>query len=84
MSYLTHLDQRKRALAECRATRSELDGAINAVIGSYQARPLPILAGAAAIGFVLGHQQVGSAVARTGMQLATGPTWRLVRQFLQV
>lgn len=84
MSYRSDLAERRQALAACRATRSELDGAVNAVVGSYQARPLPILAGAAVVGFVLGHQQVGTTVIQASTRLATGPTWRLVRQFLQV
>lgn len=84
MSYLTHLTERRQALAACRATRTELDGAVSNVLGAYRARPLPILAGAAAIGFVLGHEQVGRSVAQASMRIATGPTWRLVRQFMQV
>lgn len=73
---------RKRALAECRRARADMDDAVDHLIGVYQAHPLPILAGAAGVGFVLAQLRAGSGVVRTGARIATGPAWRLVRQYL--
>lgn len=82
MSYARALAERKRALAGCRAARDDLDGAVDDVIGVYQAHPVPTLAGAAGVGFLLAHVGVGSGLVRTGMRIASGPAWRLVRQYL--
>lgn len=82
MSYRRILAERERALAACQAARGELRGAVDGTIDVYQAHPLPALAGAAGIGFVLAQWQVGSGLVRAGMRIATGPAWRLVRQYL--
>lgn len=82
MIYLHALREQRRALAACHAARGELHTAVGEVIGTYQAHPLPTLAGAAGIGFVLARLRVGSGLVRIGMQIATGPAWRLVRQYL--
>jgi hypothetical protein len=82
MSYLRALRERRNALAASRAARGELQAAVGEVIGTYQAHPLPTLAGAAGIGFVLAQLRVGSGLVRIGMRIATGPAWRLARQYL--
>lgn len=82
MKYLSAARQRKLALAECRAARADLDDATGRVIEVYQARPLPVLASVAGAGFVLARLRVGDRFVRTGMRIASGPGWRLVRQYL--
>jgi hypothetical protein len=82
MSYARVLAEREQALAASRAARNELRGAVDDMIGVYQAHPLPTLAGAAGIGFVLAQLRVGSGLVRVGMRIASGPAWQLVRQFL--
>lgn len=82
MSYLGCLAERKRALATCRAARGELHAAVGEVVGVYQAHPVPTLAGAAGMGFVLSQLRVGGGLVRIGMRIASGPAWQLVRQYL--
>lgn len=82
MSYTRELAKRKRALADCMTARGELDGAVDDVIGAYQAHPVPTLVGAAGVGFVLAQLRVGTGLVRTGMRIATGPAWRLLRPYL--
>lgn len=82
MTYYRALRDRRRALSRCRSARGELDAAVGAMVGAYQARPLPTLAGAAGIGFVLAQFRVGAGLVRSGMRIASGPAWGLVRQFL--
>ncbi|HEX5353592.1 MAG TPA: hypothetical protein VFW60_05895 [Rhodanobacteraceae bacterium] len=82
MNYTRALVERRRALARCRAARGELDKAVDDVIDVYRAHPLPTLAGAAGIGFAMAQLRVGSGLIRTGMRIATGPAWGLLRQFL--
>jgi hypothetical protein len=84
MNYTRALRERKRALAGSGAARNELRTAVGEVIGTYQAHPVPALAGAAGIGFVLAQLRVGGGLVRIGMQIATGPAWRLVRQYLRI
>jgi hypothetical protein len=81
MSYARARADRERALAMCRAARGDLDSAVGGVIDVYQAHPVPALAGAAGIGFVIAQFQVGSGLVRAGMRIATGPAWRMVRRF---
>lgn len=82
MSYWRILAERERALADCRAARGELHAAVGEVVGVYQAHPVPTLAGAAGIGFVLAQLRVGSGLVRIGMRVASGPAWQLIRQYL--
>lgn len=82
MSYLGALRDRRRALARCRAARGELDAAVGDMIGAYQAHPLPTLAGAAGIGFLLAQFRVGTGLMKSGMRIASGPAWGLVRQVM--
>ena len=84
MSYMRTLAERKRALAASRAARDDLRGAVGEVIGVYQAHPVPALAGAAGVGFVLSQLRVGSGLIRIGMRIASGPAWQLIRQYLAV
>lgn len=84
MNYVRTLAERKRALAASQAARGELRGAVGEVIGIYQAHPVPALAGAAGVGFVLAQLRVGSGLVRAGMRIASGPAWQLVRQYLIV
>ena len=78
------LAERKRARAASEAARGDLRVAVGEVIGIYQAHPVPALAGAAGVGFVLAQLRVGSGLVRTGMRIASGPTWQLIRQYLVV
>ncbi len=82
MNYLRALRARRRALQECERARRELHGSVEDLVASYEARPLPILAGAAGIGFVFAQMRVGSGLVRTGVRMATGPAWGLLRQFV--
>jgi hypothetical protein len=84
MIYARALAERRRAAARCRAARGDLHTAVDEVIGMYQAHPLPALAGAAGLGFMLAQFRVGSGLIRTGMRIASGPAWQLVRQFLNL
>lgn len=84
MSYMRTLAERKRALAASRAARDDLRGAVGEVIGVYQAHPVPALAGAAGVGFVLSQLRVGSGLIRIGMRIASGPAWQLIRQYMVV
>jgi hypothetical protein len=84
VSYLRTLAERKRALAASRAARDDLRGAVGEVIGVYQAHPVPALAGAAGVGFVLSQLRVGSGLIRIGMRIASGPAWQLIRQYMVV
>ncbi|MBN8737697.1 MAG: hypothetical protein J0H27_15710 [Xanthomonadales bacterium] len=84
MNYSHALAERRRAVAACRAARGELRDAVDDAIGAYQAHPLPALVGAAGVGFVLAQLRVGSGLVRTGMRIASGPAWTLVRQYLWV
>lgn len=82
MSYRRALVARERALAACRGARGDLRAAVEGVGDAYQAQPLPALVGAAGVGFVLAQFQVGSGLVRAGVRIATGPAWRLVRQYV--
>lgn len=82
MSYFRALRECRRALARCAEARGELHAAVDDLIGTYQARPFPTLAGAAGVGFLLAQFRVGTGFIRTGIRIASGPTWGLVRQFL--
>ena len=84
MSYRRAIAARRRALAECRAARRQLTGAVDGMISVYQAQPLPTLGAAAGLGFVLAQLKVGGGLVRAGMRIASGPAWRLARQYLQV
>ena len=84
MSYLRSLKERQRAHAASQLARQELRGAVGEVIGAYQAHPVPALASAAVLGFLLAQLRIGSGVVRTGMRIATGPAWHLVRQYLAI
>ena len=82
MNYPRALAERRRATAACRAARGELRAAVDDAIDAYQAHPLPALAGAAGVGFVLAQLRVGSGLIRAGMRIASGPAWTLVRQHI--
>ena len=84
MKYTRALAKRRRALAQSRAAREDLRASMHEVVDVYQAHPLPTLAGAAGIGFVLSQLQVGGGLVRAGVRVASGPAWRLVRQYLNV
>jgi len=84
VNYLRTLAERKRALAASRLARGDLRNAVGDVIDAYQAHPVPALAGAAGVGFVLSQLRVGSGLVRTGMRIASGPAWQLIRQYLIV
>jgi hypothetical protein len=84
MNYSRALAERRRAAVACLAARGQLRGAVDGVIGAYQAHPLPALAGAAGVGFVLAQLRVGGGLVRAGMRIATGPAWRLLRQYLAI
>lgn len=82
--YVKALRARKKALRECEQARRELHDSVDGVIGVYDAHPVPVLAGAAGIGFVLAQLRVGSGLVRTGIRIATGPAWQLVRRIIDL
>lgn len=82
MNYTRALSNRRQAVARCRAARADLDAAVDDVIGVYQAHPFSTLAGAAGVGFVLAQLRVGSGLIRAGARIASGPAWKLARQYL--
>jgi hypothetical protein len=84
MKYMRALAKRRQALARSRAARGELRASMHEVVDVYQAHPLPTLAGAAGIGFVLSQLRVGGGLVRAGVRVASGPAWRRVLQFLKV
>ena len=84
MKYTHALSERRRALARSRVARGELHAAVDDVIHAYQAYPMPILAGAAGMGFVMAQLRVGSGLIRAGLRIASGPAWNLIRQFLSI
>ena len=84
MSYRRALTERRKALTGARAARDDLRTAVGGVIGVYTAHPVPTLAGAAGLGFVLAQLRVGSGLVRVGMRIASGPAWRLIRQYLTI
>lgn len=82
MKYFRALSERKRALHASRAARADFEQATDALIGAWQAHPLPALACAAGAGFVLARLRAGSGIMRAAIRIASGPGWRLVRQYL--
>ena len=84
MKYTHALAERRRALARSRAARGDLHAAVDEVIHTYQAYPMPILAGAAGLGFVMAQFRVGRGLIRAGLRTASGPAWNLIRQFLSI
>ncbi|MGH8191598.1 MAG: hypothetical protein ACREP2_09145 [Rhodanobacteraceae bacterium] len=82
MNYLKALRARRLALLECKLARRELQASVDEVIVVYEAHPVPVLAGAAGLGFVLAQFRMGSGLMRMGVRIATGPAWQLVRQFV--
>lgn len=81
-NYFTALRARRRALRECERARRELHSSVEDLVAAYETRPLPILAGAAGVGFVLAQMRVGSGLVKAGARFATGPAWGVVRQFI--
>lgn len=82
MSYLRIRRERAAALVASRAARTELAVAVSGVIDVYQAHPVPTLAGAAGVGFVLAQLRVGGGLMRIGARIASGPAWRIVKTLL--
>lgn len=82
MKYLKALRARRAALRECEQARRELGGSVGELVFIYETRPVPVLAGAAGIGFVLAQLRVGSGLMRAGVRIASGPAWQFVRQFV--
>lgn len=82
MSYARAMRECGRACAASRAARTGLQASVDEMIGVYQAQPLPTLAGAAGLGFVLAQWRVGSGLIRTGMRIASGPAWTLVKRYV--
>lgn len=82
MSYARHVTRQRTALIESQAARGALAAAAGDVLGIYQRHPLPVLAGATGAGFVLARLQVGGRAVRAGMRIASGPAWRVLRQFI--
>jgi hypothetical protein len=83
VNYAQALAARRRALAASRAARGELGAAVGEALGAYQAHPVAVLLGAAGVGCVLAYARIGSGLARAGMRVASGPGWRLLRQYLR-
>jgi hypothetical protein len=83
VNYIRALAARRRALAASRAARGELGAAVGAALGAYQAHPVAVLLGAAGVGCMLARARIGSGFVRAGMRVASGPGWRLLRQYLR-
>jgi hypothetical protein len=83
VNYTRALAARRGALAASRAARGELGAAVDEVLGTYQAHPVAVLLGAAGVGCVLARARIGSGFVRAGMRVASGPGWRLLRQYLR-
>jgi hypothetical protein len=81
-TYFHALRARRRALRECEAARRKLHGSVEDLVAAYEARPWPVLAGAAGIGFVLAQMRIGSGMVKAGARVAAGPAWGLARQFV--
>jgi hypothetical protein len=84
VSYVAALRARKRALCACDGARRQMHDAVDEAIGVYRAHPVPTLAGAAGIGFMLAQLRVGGGLVRAGVRIASGPAWQLVRQYITV
>jgi hypothetical protein len=56
---------------------------VGAALGAYQAHPVAVLLGAAGVGCMLARARIGSGFVRAGMRVASGPGWRLLRQYLR-
>lgn len=84
IGFIRALRARRRALTRSRTARQRLGAAAEELIGAYQAHPLPTLASALGLGFVLARLRVGHTAVRAGLRIATGPGWRLVRQYLSL
>lgn len=82
MGYAHALAERRRALVKMRAARKDLGTAVGELIGTYQKHPVSTLAGAAGLGFILSQLRVGSGLVRVGMRIASGPAWRLIKQYV--
>ncbi|HEX7369579.1 MAG TPA: hypothetical protein VF284_04760 [Rhodanobacteraceae bacterium] len=82
MGYTRALAERRKALGKLRGARNDLGAAVDKLIGTYQEHPVSTLAGAAGIGFILSQLRVGSGLVRAGMRIASGPAWRLVKQYV--
>lgn len=80
--YVKALRARRRALRECEQARRELHESVDGILRVYETHPIPILASGAGIGFVLAQLRVGSGLVRTGVHVATGPAWQLVRRYV--
>ncbi len=84
MQFMHALRGRRRALRRSRAARRCLADATGDLIEVYQAHPVPTLAGAAGLGLVLAQLHTGHRMVRAGIRIASGPGWRLVRQYLSI
>ena len=82
IDYFKALRVRRRALQECATARVNLVASVDEAIDAYVDHPLPALAGAAGLGFVVAQLRVGSGLVRAGLRIAAGPAWRLVRSLL--
>lgn len=82
MNYARATALRQRALQDCHAARFELDAATTEALRAYQAHPVLVLGSAVGAGLVLSQLRVGRNVMRGAVRIASGPAWKLVRQFL--
>ncbi|MEO6967706.1 MAG: hypothetical protein ABI132_04510 [Rhodanobacteraceae bacterium] len=84
MKYFAAQAARKEAMGRCLFARQQLRASITEVSDVYRAHPLPALASAAGIGFLLAQLRLGSGLVTAGARLATGPTFGLIRKLLQI
>ncbi|MEO6967121.1 MAG: hypothetical protein ABI132_01510 [Rhodanobacteraceae bacterium] len=84
MKYFAALAAREDAMVRCLFARQQLSASVNEVSDIYRAYPLPALAGAAGIGFLLAQLRVGGGLVMASARLATGPTFGLIRRVLQI
>jgi hypothetical protein len=82
IDYFKALRVRRRALQECAMARADLVASVGDAVEAYASHPLPALASAAGLGFVVAQLRVGSGLVRAGLRIAAGPAWRLVRTLL--
>lgn len=84
MKYFAALAAREDAMVGCLFARQQLRASVHEVSDAYRAYPLPALASAAGVGFLLAQLRIGSGVVTAVGRLATGPAFGLVRRFLQI
>jgi hypothetical protein len=79
LKYLQALKAREEALAECLFARGQLRSAAADAAEAWRAYPVPVLAVAAGVGFMIGRLRVGGGLILSGARLAGGPALQMLR-----